>query len=273
MSGRVLVTGASRGIGRVTASTLARAGWQVTACARSQDDLQRAVGELAGDGHAALALDITDEAAWVAAAPLLEDVTAVVCAAGVLGPIGDLADIDMAEFSRTLDVNVTGTLLTLRAVQPRLLAAGGAAVLFSGGGATGPFARFDAYAASKVAVVRLAENLAARGLRVNAIAPGFIVTAMQSGVLDAGPERAGQAYFERVRDAVNEDAGDDPRRAADLVAFLLSDEARAISGKLISAPWDPWEDDGFRARLAAEKDLATLRRVDDQFFTTMPSDA
>jgi NAD(P)-dependent dehydrogenase (short-subunit alcohol dehydrogenase family) len=268
MSGRVLVTGASRGIGRVIAIHLAAEGRPVTVCARDATTLAHAVADLDGEGHRALPLDITDADAWAAAAPELDDVTGVVCAAGVIGPIGDLTEIDPVAFTETLRVNVTGTLLTLRTVAPRLRAVDGAAVVLSGGGATGPFARFDAYAASKAAVVRLAENFAATGLRVNAIAPGFIITSMQADVLDAGPEAVGPAYFEQVRRAVADNKGDDPRRCAQLAAFLLSDAARGIAGRLISAPWDPWEDDRFRARLRDEKDLATLRRIDDQFFTT-----
>ena len=269
-AGRVLVTGASRGIGRVTAMALAEEGRPVTVCARDAATLEHAVADLDGTGHRALALDVADAAAWAAAAGELRDVTGVVCAAGAIGPIGDVADVDAEAFDHALRVNVTGTYLTLQAVAPQLRAADGAAVVLSGGGATGPFARFDAYAVSKAAVVRMAENLSASGLRVNAIAPGFIVTAMQADVLDAGVERVGEAYFERVRDAVANNEGDDPRRAAALACFLLSDEARGIAGKLLSAPWDPWEDDAFRARLRDEPNLATLRRIDDQFYTTLP---
>lgn len=261
---RVLVTGASRGIGRVVAGRLARDGYAVTACARDHRRLAESVAALPGQGHRSLAPDVCDDAAWGRAAAGLEDVTGVVCAAGVIGPIGD---IDAASFVHALKVNVAGTLLTVQACAPALRACDGAAVVLSGGGATGPFARFDAYAASKAAVVRLAENLAAGGLRINAVAPGFIVTDMQSEVLDAGPERVGQAYYDRVRAALDEGSGDDPERAAALVALLLSDEARGISGRLLSAPWDPWEDEAFRDRLRAEPDLGTLRRIDDQFFS------
>ena len=263
---RVLVTGASRGIGRVVAGRLAREGHAVIACARDPRRLAESIASLPGEGHRSLALDVADAAAWGRVAAGLDDVAGAVCAAGVIGPIGDIGDIDAESFVHALNVNVAGTLLTVQACAPALRARDGAAVVLSGGGATGPLARFDAYAASKAAVVRLAENLAAGGLRVNAVAPGFIVTDMQSDVLDAGPERVGQAYYDRVRAALDAGSGDDPERAAALIAFLLSDEARGISGRLLSAPWDPWEDEAFRDRLRAEPDLGTLRRIDDQFF-------
>ncbi|MCU1490082.1 MAG: hypothetical protein JWM85_1487, partial [Acidimicrobiaceae bacterium] len=63
--------------------------------------------------------------------------------------------------------------------------------------------------------------------------------------------------------------GDSPQLAAELTAFLLSDRAEGITGKLLSARWDPWREAGFQARLRVEKDLATIRRIDDQFFTRL----
>ena len=59
-----------------------------------------------------------------------------------------------------------------------------------------------------------------------------------------------------------------PSSSEELVAFLLSDESAGITGRIISAQWDPWKDEAFRERLRDENDLATLRRIDDQFFTT-----
>lgn len=264
--GRVLVTGASRGIGRLIATRLAEGGRPVTACARQPAALDDVVHALPGAGHRALALDVADATAWNDARSELRDVTGIVCAAGIIGPIGDLEDVSADAFTETLRTNVAGAFLAVQAVASQLRATGGSAVVLSGGGATGPFPRFDAYAASKAAVVRLVENLASGGLRINAIAPGFIVTSMQDEVLAASPEAVGHAYYERVHSAVEGNGGDDPGRAAELASFLLSDDAHGISGKLLSAVWDPWEDERFRLRLRHEKDLATLRRIDDHFF-------
>jgi 3-oxoacyl-[acyl-carrier protein] reductase len=92
---------------------------------------------------------------------------------------------------------------------------------------------------------------------------------MQDATLAAGPEGAGADYFEKTQRQV-EEGGSPAERAAQLVAYLLSGEAEGITGKLISAPWDPWEDPEFRKRLREEPDLATLRRIDDQFFRAVP---
>jgi NAD(P)-dependent dehydrogenase (short-subunit alcohol dehydrogenase family) len=266
-AGRVLITGGSKGIGAAVAHRLAGDGWRVVVAARHRDAIAATVAALPGDGHEALVLDVGDAGAWDAAADRLTELDGLVCAAGVIGPPGPATAVDPAAFADVLRINVLGTWLAARACLPALKRSGGAAVTFSGGGATAPFPRFDAYAASKAAVVRLTENLAADGARINAVAPGFVVTDIQDGVLDAGPELVGEAYFAKVRSAVDEGGGESPALAADLVAWLLSTASAGISGKLLSARWDPWADAAFQQRLRDEDDLATLRRIDDQFFT------
>ncbi len=269
MSRRVLVTGGSRGIGRACAERLACDGWQVVVAARGAQASREVVAGLPGAGHTWLELDVGDAGAWERASGRLVALDGVVHAAGVLGPIGPAADVDPEAFADTLRVNVLGTFLAARATLSALDRSGGAFVAFSGGGATGPLPRYDAYAASKAAVVRLIENLAADGLRANAVAPGFVATAMHDATLRAGAERAGAAYFERTQRDL-EGGGTSPDVATEMVAWLLSDDSDGISGRLLSAPWDPWRDQGFQARLRAEPNLATLRRIDDQFFTEVP---
>ena len=83
-------------------------------------------------------------------------------------------------------------------------------------------------------------------------------------MLAAGPERAGPLLPRTERQLA--EGGVPTQASAELAVFLLSSDARAISGKLISAEWDDWRDAEFRARLAADPDLATLRRIDDQFY-------
>jgi NAD(P)-dependent dehydrogenase (short-subunit alcohol dehydrogenase family) len=274
-SPRALVTGGTEGIGRAVAEALAAAGWAVVLAARTRERVEAAVAALPGAGHAGLVLDVADAAAWPAAMAAVDaggPLDGVVTAAGVLGPIGPADAVDPAGFARTLAVNLGGTFLALHHALPRLAASGGAAVTFSGGGGPSPLPRYDAYAASKAAVVRLTENVAAdaaeRGVRVNAVAPGFVATRMHDGTLAAGPDAAGAAYLERTRSKL-ERGGDDPAEAAALTAFLLSGEAAGITGRLLSAKWDPWRDPAFRARLAAQPALATLRRIDDQLFTSV----
>ena len=265
---RVLVTGASEGIGREVATVLAEQGAEIVAVARTEAKLDELVEQLPGGGHSVAALDVGDASAWEPIA--LDGVTDVVCAAGVLGPVGPVETYSAAAFEDVLRINVVGTLLAVQRCLTGLEAAGGAVVTFSGGGGTGPLPRYDAYATSKAAVVRLTENLAVelagRGVRVNAVAPGFVATRMHGATLAAGPDLAGADYHERTQRELAQ-GGVPARLAAELVAFLLSEDAAGITGKLLSAQWDPWREAHFRARLAAEHDLATVRRIDDTYFT------
>lgn len=264
---RVLVTGGSKGIGLGVSRAVARAGATVVVVARTESEVDAAVSELPGAGHASLPLDVSDEAAWREAADrgAFDGVDGVVTAAAVLAPIGPLGSYEPADFRRTLDINVVGTLLPLHFCASGLRSA----VTFSGGGGTAPQPRYDAYATSKAAVVRLTENLARGGLRINAVAPGFVATDIHKATFAAGPGAVGEGYFAKTEQQIAE-GGVPASAAADLVAFLLSDAAEGISGKLISAQWDPWRDPEFRRRLAAEADLATLRRIDEQFFAALP---
>jgi 3-oxoacyl-[acyl-carrier protein] reductase len=272
---RILVTGGSQGIGREVAHAAAEAGAEVVVAARGEAAVHATVAELPGDRHVGVLLDVAIEAAWDAAlGDIGRPLHGVVCAAGILEPIGPPGSFPPEEFLHTLRVNLYGTYLAVHFCLPALRSAGGAAVVsFSGGGGTSPLPRFDAYAASKAGVVRLTENLAyglaEDGITVNAIAPGFVATRMQEVVLSAGPERVGAEYHAKARKQVTE-GGVPPRAAADLAVFLLSDEARGISGKLLSAQWDDWRDPELRAKLVANPDLATLRRIDDQLFTHLP---
>jgi NAD(P)-dependent dehydrogenase (short-subunit alcohol dehydrogenase family) len=267
---RVLVTGGSMGVGLEVSRTLAQLGARVVIVGRGTKALDAAVDELSGRGHERLRLDVSDPAAWPGAMAEVDGgggLDGLVTAAGVLGPIGRLDEVAMDEFAATIAINLVGTALALHHALPRLRAAAGRAVTLSGGGGTGPLARFDAYAASKAGVVRLTENVAVDSeVRVNCVAPGFVATRMHEGTLAAGPEAAGEAYFERTREQL-EQGGFPASEAAELVAFLLCDEAHGITGRLISAQWDPWRDSDFRTRLRTDSEFAKLRRIDEQFFT------
>ena len=109
-------------------------------------------------------------------------------------------------------------------------------------------------------------------MRINCVAPGFVVTDIHKSTLAAGPELVGADYYERTLKEM-EKGGVPPGEAAELVCLLLGDDPDfAFAGKLISAQWDPWREAAFRRRLAEEPELATLRRIDDVFFTRAAGD-
>ena len=135
---------------------------------------------------------------------------------------------------------------------------------FSGGGATKARPNFSAYGVAKTGIVRLVETIAeeerGRALDINAVAPGAINTRLTDEVIALGPAVAGEAEYQA---AVKQKAtgGASLGRALDLVEWLLSPQSDGISGRLLSAPWDPWPALGARAGELASSDIYTLRRI------------
>jgi len=266
---RVLVTGGSMGIGLAVAQALASREIELVLVARGEEALQKAVASLEGAGHSYHAFDVSDEKAWNAVE--LDELHGLVCAAALIEPVGPIGEYAPADFKRTLEVNVLGTLLAVHRCLPALRAGNGSIVAFSGGGATAPLPRFDAYASSKAAVVRLCENLSTTlaPMAINCVAPGFVATRIHEATFAAGPEAAGSEYYEKTRREV-EQGGFPASEAAELVCLLLS--GVPFTGKLISAQWDPWRDPAFQQRLADEPNLATLRRIDGMLFDSVPDE-
>ncbi len=273
LSGRnTLITGGSQGFGRAIVEAFLAEGANVIFCARTAADVTRAQAELAtklkpGQQLAGLTCDISDPAsvaALFARAAQLGPLHAVVNNAGIYGPIGPTGEVTLAEWTQAWSVNVTGTLLVcqqaVRAMKPR---GAGKIINISGGGATNPMPRFAAYAATKAAVVRLTETLAeeyrADHIDVNAVAPGALRTRLTAQVLAAGPEKAGAEFFAKNKQWSDEGAVD-PKLGGALCVFLASAESDGITGKLISAQWDPWKDPA-KFRALATGDVYTLRRI------------
>lgn len=269
----VMVTGAGRGIGAAVARAFAADSAAVFLVSRTAAELSRVADEIRKAGGRAeyAQADVSVQSAVADAARRCEaelgapDV--LVNAAGVYGPIGATWEVDAAQWWRSQEINVLGTLLTCQAVLPQMIARrSGCIINFSGGGATAPLPRFSAYAAAKAAVVRLTETLAEEvrefGIRVNAIAPGAVDTRLQDEVLAAGAA-AGQLY-DRMRALRETGAGGVPAELpATLAVFLASDAAAALTGKLVSAPHDAWRDwDGARLEQLAAGAWLTLRRLD-----------
>ena len=134
----------------------------------------------------------------------------------------------------------------------------------SGGGATNPLPNISAYAVSKAAIVRFAETLAEEvrgfGIDVNAIAPGALNTGMLQEVLVSGPDKAGKIFYEKAL-AQKKNGGEPLIKGADLALFLASSTSDGITGKLISAVWDKWENWPEYLDELNNSDAYTLRRI------------
>jgi 3-oxoacyl-[acyl-carrier protein] reductase len=140
----------------------------------------------------------------------------------------------------------------------------GSIINISGGGATSPRPNFTAYAASKAALVRFSETLAieaaGRGVRVNCIAPGIMRTRMVEQVVELGAKLSGAQEYRKAQD-VMERGGISPGTPAELAVLLASERSQSITGKLLSAAWDPWREAPGHAGELAASDIYTLRRI------------
>ena len=185
--------------------------------------------------------------------------------AGVYGPLGMIDEVEWNEWKRAIEINLYGTACPSQIIFKHFRKRRyGKIINLSGGGATSPLPRISAYAASKAAVVRLTETLALEGLDynidVNAVAPGALNTRLMTNLLDAGPEKVGEDFFNRMR-KISQRGGEPLSKGAELCVWLGAPDSDGITGKLISAIWDPWQNlQNFRDDLDG-KDIYTLRRI------------
>jgi len=194
-------------------------------------------------------------------------IDALVNAAGSFGAIGPAIETDSRAWRKTLETNLVSTYLMIKRAAPLMVRERSPRIVnFSGGGAFAPFPNYSAYAVSKAGIVRLTETLAVelapRGIAINAIAPGFVATEIHEATLREGVERAGHEHFEQTQRLLRQGAVPIERVVA-CAAFLLSDRAHGLTGKTISASFDPWSAPAFVEHIAHinQSDLYTMRRI------------
>ena len=256
-------------MGRAMARQFREQGANLALVARNRKPLDRLAAELQSSGTGdveVIAADLSDADAPAEIVERLrakwDHLDALVNNAGIGGPIGRAWENDWQEWQETLQVNLLAPVALCRLSIP-WMRRGGSIVNVAGGGATGPRPNFSAYATAKAALVRFTETLALEvaelGIRVNAISPGIMATEMLEAVLLAGPEQAGEDYSRAME--VKRRGGQPPEKAAALAWYLASPESEGITGRLISAIWDPWKKLAQRADELKESDIYTLRRI------------
>jgi NAD(P)-dependent dehydrogenase (short-subunit alcohol dehydrogenase family) len=273
-----IITGAGRGIGRAIALAFAREGAQLFLAARTENELLETVSACHGAGARAVTVvtDVSnlDQVQRLISIAIQEarQVDILVNAAGVYGPIGPTADIDLTAWRKAVEINLYGPLYLCRLLLPHFMQRRQGKIIFlGGGGATAPLPNFSSYAATKAAVARLADTLAEElkphNIQVNVIAPGLVDSRLQDEVLAAGT-RAG-ALFHKIKQARETGAGAvSPEIAANLAVFLASEASGKLTGKLIAAPYDPWSDWAGKDEVLNSTPLYTIRRLDP--FTIKP---
>ncbi|MER6099532.1 SDR family NAD(P)-dependent oxidoreductase [Streptomyces sp. NPDC001728] len=243
LDGRVvLVTGAARGQGEQEARLFAAEGARVV-LADVLDEAGEALAKELGEERAGYVhLDVTEEADWAAAVAFAKErfgkIDGLVNNAGILR-FNELLSTPLEEFQAIVSVNQTGCFLGIRTVAPEIAAAGGGTIVNTSSytGLTG-MAGVGAYAASKHAVLGLtrvaALELASKGIRVNAVCPGAIDTAMSN---PEGVDPAATA--ELYRKLVPLGRIGRPDEVAALTLFLTGEESAYITGQpfVIDGGW------------------------------------
>jgi 3-oxoacyl-[acyl-carrier protein] reductase len=217
-----LITGGGRGIGKAIAHTYARQGAKLALCARTGAELEQTVNELR-------ALNAETEG-WVCDVSLEEPVKELVAGAqkkfgrvdilvnnaGVMTRPTPLAELEIKKWDYTIAVNLRGSFLVTQAVLPIMMKQrSGSIINVSSSIGRGAYANFAAYAASKWGLEGLTQTLAAEArssnIRVNSVEPGYVATKLTGF------------------------RGSKPESVTDLFVYLASDEAKGVTGKMLSS--------------------------------------
>ena len=269
-----IITGGSEGLGFEIARKFILAGASITICSRNKKNLKSAefklkkllnknqklltiVADISKENDVKKLIKITIQK--------LGDCSILVNNAGIYGPKNKLEKINWKEWKKTIEINLFGSVLMCKELINHFKKKRyGKIIQLSGGGATNPLPYLSAYAASKAGIIRFSETLANEvanyNISVNAIAPGALNTRMLDEVIKAGPDKVGIDFYKR---SVNQKktGGTPLSSASDLAVFLASSQSDNITGKLISALWDKWEDWPKYADKIMNSDVYTIRRI------------
>ena len=265
----IIITGASSGIGAALTQTLAKQGYRLYVCARRGKKLNLVT--LNNTIAAGYKCDVSKEKQVKSFIAHIQEYTnniyALINCAATFGAIGKMIKTESKDWRRTMEVNLFGTYYMIKNAAPLMSGRLRSRIInFSGGGAFEAFPNYSAYAVSKAAVVRLTETLAAElapaEIAVNAVAPGFVATEIHEQTLQAGIDNAGSDHFAATLKKLSSNSVpiDIP---INCVNFLLSEKADGLTGKTISAGFDPWSNQKFQENIAEinKSDLYTMKRI------------
>jgi 3-oxoacyl-[acyl-carrier protein] reductase len=269
----VVVTGATRGLGRLVAERFWRAGDDLVLVSRHEEDLQRVLGEIGCTGKPGqrvyyCAADLSDPEYIPVLVDKIREMAGapdiLINNAAIQGPIGPVQTNNWAEWQKCLNLCLIAPVRLCQSLLPAMIENRyGRIINISGGGATAPRPNFSSYATAKCGLVRFSETLAqevrSQGITVNCVAPGAMSSVLTTEIIRAGMQYAGCKEFDSATDLTRNNPHTE-ERAAELVHFLTTDPCMPITGKLISAVWDPWEKITAASQIS-ESDVYTLRRI------------
>ena len=267
-----LITGGTGGLGQVLVRRFWAEGYNIAIVARSEADAQKLINYLpfiegqevyvfCGD------LSVPNDVANIIGRVKnkIPSLDLLINNAAIQGPIGPFLENDESAWLRAIQVNLFAPIALCKGLVPMLAKSKYLPniINISGGGATSPRANFSAYSTAKTGLVRFSETLAEElkefKIRVNCIAPGAMKTKMLEDVFLSGKNAGTRELL--IAEKVMKDGGASMESVADLAVFLASKLSEGISGKLISAVWDDWQNWPKYTKELQNSDVYTLRRV------------
>ena len=270
----VIITGGTEGFGLAIAKNFIDLGANLLVCSRNNNRVEKAIkifskikekNQLVLGIKADISKNKDVENLFSIATRNFKGIDIIVNNAGIYGPIGRLEDVEWSHWLEALNINLLGSILVIKNALPILKEQNkGKVIQISGGGATSPMPNFSAYAVSKTGIVRLIETISQElknyNIDINAIAPGALNTKMLDELLESGPENVGYDFYDRSIKQKKE-GGAGFSRGIELINFLASSKSNGISGRLISALWDKYEDWPKYLKDLKKSDAYTLRRI------------
>jgi 3-oxoacyl-[acyl-carrier protein] reductase len=237
-----LITGAAQGIGAETASVLAERGWRIIIADLQSDIAEVSAADLTArfpvpGGHLGLGVDVASEQSvadlYVAVSQVTSSLQGLVNGAGILVR-GAAETFDTLQWHRQIEIHLTGAFLLSRGAFPLLTAApGGSIVNIASVGSTFGLPGRIAYSTAKSGILGFTRTLAAewggRGVRVNAVAPGYVATEMVQSGLRSGSLNQDKLFSRTPLGRLAE-----PREIATSIAFLLSEDASFVHGAVLN---------------------------------------
>ncbi len=262
-----IITGGSLGIGLAMSKAFAAEGANLVVVSNDKTQFEN-VKEITGVQVETFEADVSKpeqvDAMVEFALEKFGTVDILVNCAGIYGPIGLITDNDVNHWITTININLYGTFLCMRAVLPTMMKNNrGKIVNMSGGGGASPLPRFSAYGTAKAGVIRLTETIANEvkdyNIDINAIAPGAVNTRLLDESLAAG-NAVGPEFRAKILKQ-KEEGGVPPEKVAELAVYLASSESDGLSGRLVSLLWDKWRDSKKHLEDIKNSDIYTMRRI------------
>ena len=267
-----IITGASRGLGKEIANKMWQQGANLLLVGRNADSLETVIKNLENHPEqrayfvpADLAHENSLNIIMTTARSCFQRLDILVNNAAIQGPIGPSWTNDQALWEQSIYVNLISPIkLSRYCAEWMLPQRQGKIISLSGGGATASRPNFSSYAVAKTGIVRfseiLADELKEHNIQVNCVAPGVMATSLLDEIAASGPSLASQKEFD-IAIKIKRERGSSLEHAAQLVVFLACTISDGITGKLISAVWDPWEDFPEHLDDLQKTDIYTLRRI------------